>query len=83
VDTLWQDIKFGVRMLAKKPGFTAIAVLTLALGIGPNTAIFSQVDALLLKPLPFAHPDQLVRVYETRKAQGMAHNVVSDGDFDT
>ena len=83
MDTLWQDIKFGVRMLAKKPGFTAIAVLTLALGIGPNTAIFSQVDALLLKPLPFAHPDQLVRVYETRKAQGMAQNVVSDGEFDT
>jgi predicted permease len=60
-----QELKFAVRSLAKAPGFTAVAVLVLALGIGANTAIFSVVEATLLRPLPFPHPEQLVRVYES------------------
>ena len=78
MDTFWRDLGFGLRLLAKNKGFAAVAVLALALGIGPNTAIFSVIYATLLAPMPYPHPDQLVVVWS--KVQG-SRNVVSAGDY--
>ncbi|MGH9794141.1 MAG: ABC transporter permease, partial [Candidatus Acidiferrales bacterium] len=67
METLWQDVKYGVRMLAKSPGFTLVAVITLALGIGANTAIFSMMDAVMLKSLPVKSPEQLYLIAHSGK----------------
>ena len=62
MDTLLQDLRYAVRTLAKAPGFACVAILTLAIGIGANTAIFSAIDTVLLKPLPFPNGDRLVQI---------------------
>src|SRR6266436_8946977 len=79
--TMIQDIRYGVRMLSKNAGFTMIAVLTLALGIGANTAIFSVVNAELLRPLPFRDAGKLVRVWETNSRVGSNSDSISYPDF--
>ncbi len=81
MDSLIQDVRYGVRMLRKSPGFTAIAVLTLALGIGASTAVFSVVDTVLLRPLPYDHPGQLVTVTETLPEMGSDELGVSAGEY--
>ena len=79
LDSLWQDVCYGLRMLRKSPGFTAVAVLTLALGIGANTALFSVVNGVLLNPLPYPHPDQVVSVASERPGHG--EGFISYPDF--
>lgn len=81
MDTFWQDVKFGARMLLKRPAFTAVAVLTLALGIGANTAIFTVVDAALLRGLPYQSPERLYHLWETRPQKEYPQREASYPDF--
>src|SRR6266511_2401440 len=81
MESFIQDLRFGARMLMKNPGFTLIAVLTLALGVGANTAIFSVVNAVLLRPLPYSEPDRLVQVWETNPRANRWGDWVSYPDF--
>ena len=79
--TFWQDLRYGARMLRKNPGFTAVAVMALAIGIGANTVIFSCVNALLLRPFDFSTTDRLVMVWTQNLAVGAVRNSVSPGNF--
>lgn len=81
MQTFFQDIRYGVRMLLKNPGFTAIAVLTLSLGIGANTAIFSVVNGVLLRELPFPEADRIVTLWENNTVDGLERDDVSPANF--
>ncbi|HKY06476.1 MAG TPA: ABC transporter permease, partial [Blastocatellia bacterium] len=81
MDTLWQDIRYGARMLAKRPAFTAIVIIALALGIGANSAIFSVANAVLFRPLPYEDPEKLVMIWETNHSRGYDNSGCSPPDF--
>lgn len=81
MDALLQDLRFAARSFLKNPGFTVIAVLTLALGIGATVAIFSLVDGVLLRPLPYADADRIVTLWQNDRAHGVERDDVSAANF--
>jgi hypothetical protein len=93
LDRMMQDLRFGVRMLAKSPGFTAVAVLTLALGIGANTVLFLVLNDILMNPLPYPEPEKLITLHESKpnfevgsiselsRLAKRKHNVFNDEHF--
>src|SRR5829696_1086783 len=81
MESLLGDIRYALRNLLRRPGFTLIAVVTLAVGIGANTAIFSAINALLLKPLPFPELDRVVAIWDKQPSQGITHNEVTFANY--
>src|SRR5215831_16487923 len=81
METIIRDLLFGLRMLLKKPGFSALAITALALGIGASTAIFSVVNFVLLRPLPYEEPGRLVWIWDSNPQKGVERELASAADF--